>query len=180
MFYFLAYVQEIGRGGRDGSPCTAMMYWAPADVSSNVPHMTQAMRDYVKSTECRRKFLIDHFGGPKADNDPDPRHCCDICSGSEEDSSDGEATTKYPACNKKVIQIIDCFLTQYFDTENTKIASPYPASISLLSPSLRKEISEAYTRFMSVENLMEKYPNLASEHCHNIVAIINSYVSSLN
>ncbi len=155
------------------------MYWAPADVKSNLPHMAEPMRKFVKSSGCRRKFLTDYFGGPKPDVDPDPGRCCDVCNPEEQNDTEAQET-KYPTCNKKVAKVINCFLTQYCDMENAKIGSPYPASISLLTPSLAKEISKAYTCFINVDNIREKYPNLADDHCKNIATIISSYVASLN
>lgn len=52
-----SYVQEIGRGGRDGRACSALLYYKPYHLA----HCDKEMRDYVKTTQCRRKVLLKHF-----------------------------------------------------------------------------------------------------------------------
>lgn len=73
-----AYIQEAGRGGRDGSIAKAILLWSPADsldYSVYSPGSRQAaMRDFAETRECRRQVLLDALGAEQA-------VCsgCDLC-----------------------------------------------------------------------------------------------------
>ena len=52
--------QEIGRAGRDGSPCKAMMLFTPLSVTAQ--RTEQCVRDMCKpSVGCLRSFIINHI-----------------------------------------------------------------------------------------------------------------------
>ena len=70
------YIQEVGRGGRDGKRCDATLYFKPIHLS----HCDDHMRKYVKNPEqvCRRVMLMTYF--KEKINSPDLKHeCCDVC-----------------------------------------------------------------------------------------------------
>jgi ATP-dependent DNA helicase RecQ len=83
------YYQEIGRGGRDGSPATALLFYSFADVmqlremlTKENPQLTQLnltklerMQQFAEAASCRRKILLNYFGETL------PKDCgnCDIC-----------------------------------------------------------------------------------------------------
>ncbi|MCR4580302.1 MAG: RecQ family ATP-dependent DNA helicase [Treponema sp.] len=77
-----AYIQEAGRGGRDGSVAKAFLIWSPADslrYSTYAAGSRQAaMREFAEGGKCRRQVLLDALGAEQA-------VCsgCDICSGDE-------------------------------------------------------------------------------------------------
>lgn len=65
-----AYIQEAGRGGRDGSIAKAILLWSPED-SLNTSHFTSGsreavLRDFAETKECRRQVLLDALGAEKA------------------------------------------------------------------------------------------------------------------
>ena len=55
---FESYIQESGRGGRDGEPCIATLYYSKGNL--NAVHVTVAMREYCLNEEqkCRREMLM--------------------------------------------------------------------------------------------------------------------------
>ncbi len=74
-----AYIQEAGRGGRDGSIAKAILIWSLEDSLnySVFPSGSReaAMREFAETKECRRQVLLDALGGEQA-------VCsgCDLCN----------------------------------------------------------------------------------------------------
>ncbi len=75
-----AYVQQSGRGGRDGELAQAVLYYERKDLSGG--RLSQQMKRYIMNEEvCRRELLMSHFGDPSQISKPDELHlCCDICA----------------------------------------------------------------------------------------------------
>ncbi|MCB2408635.1 DNA helicase RecQ [Hymenobacter lucidus] len=84
------YYQEIGRGGRDGAPATAVLFYSFADVMSLRDMLTkdadprlsqlsltklERMQQFAEAASCRRKILLNYFGETLE------KDCgnCDIC-----------------------------------------------------------------------------------------------------
>ena len=73
------YIQESGRGGRDGAATTATLYYNAADLSS-ASHTTELMCKYcTNTTECRRKMLMGQFTDVTLSLPTHLHQCCDIC-----------------------------------------------------------------------------------------------------
>lgn len=72
-----AYVQEIGRAGRDGELAEATLYYNNSDISTNT-HVNDDMRQYCRLVTCRRQFILQHFG-ESAELDMIGHACCDNC-----------------------------------------------------------------------------------------------------
>lgn len=73
-----AYIQEAGRGGRDGSVAKAILLWSLED-SLNYSVFKRgsreaALREFAETTTCRRQVLLDALGAEQA-------VCsgCDLC-----------------------------------------------------------------------------------------------------
>ncbi len=84
-----AFIQEAGRGGRDGSIANSFLVWS-ADDSAKAADAApgsreRVMADYAESSTCRRQVLLDALGGEQA-----PCQGCDICQGVAEDGADDE------------------------------------------------------------------------------------------
>ena len=74
-----AYIQEAGRGGRDGSVANAILLWSLEDSLKYSKYekgtRESAMREFAETTDCRRQVLLDALGGEQA-------VCsgCDLCN----------------------------------------------------------------------------------------------------
>lgn len=73
------YVQQTGRGGRDGKLAQAVLYYNRKDLSSG--KLSEEMKRYISNNEvCRREMLMSYFGDPAQITKPEELHlCCDIC-----------------------------------------------------------------------------------------------------
>ena len=73
-----AYIQEAGRGGRDGSISNAILLWNEEDSIKfeqfKKGSRKAAMKEFAESDKCRRQTLLDALGAEEA-------FCsgCDIC-----------------------------------------------------------------------------------------------------
>ena len=68
------YVQETGRGGRDGDITYCILYFSKTDTSFQF--MEQDMKSYCKNTQlCRRELLFREFD----DCCKDKPNCCLCC-----------------------------------------------------------------------------------------------------
>lgn len=74
-----AYIQEAGRGGRDGSVAKAILLWSLEDSLNYSVYAKgsreAAMREFAETTDCRRQVLLDALGAEQA-------VCsgCDLCN----------------------------------------------------------------------------------------------------
>lgn len=71
-----SYIQETGRGGRDGKPSKAILH-ITTSVSS---YVTKEMNNYCMNTDyCRRKLLFKDFDSDTSSEIIVPCKCCDVC-----------------------------------------------------------------------------------------------------
>jgi len=71
-----AYMQESGRCGRNGEQSDALLLYN----GLNLKAADSDMKEYVKLSTCRRKFLLKHFSASPRSDFPSGHMCCDICA----------------------------------------------------------------------------------------------------
>ncbi len=152
MSFLAAYLQEVGRAGRDGRQARAVLFYNSSDISPAVKSMADEMRTFCKMTSCRRKYLCEQFGCEMLH--VDIQHtCCDNCA-------------KVCSCDKCAEDMIDAgahasaelegledMLWQYFREENCTANSP-----TGLNASLMQKIIATYNEFDNAEQLSNSLP----------------------
>ena len=73
------YMQESGRGGRDGHKCNAVILLYPGCFLGN-NFISPEMKTYAKNKDkCRRKLLLKAFPGQQLEKPSLHHSYCDIC-----------------------------------------------------------------------------------------------------
>lgn len=103
-----SYIQEAGRGGRDGSVATAILLWSKLDSIkySRFPENSRerVLADFAQSSTCRRQILLDALGGEKVACDG-----CDVCKRKAPApyAQDADFAMKFIKFNRKMFTMDD-------------------------------------------------------------------------
>lgn len=96
-----AYIQEAGRGGRDGSTAKAILIWSSQDAYKAESYKNgsreKALYEFAESTTCRRQILLNALGAEQA-------VCsgCDVCEGKRQTfAEDAKLITNFIQHHKK-------------------------------------------------------------------------------
>ncbi len=102
-----AYIQEAGRGGRDGSIAKALLLWSPLDSKIAQKYAkgsrSRVLADFAESTSCRRQVLLDALGAEQA-------ACsgCDVCNGSSiNEALDANKALLFIKRTKKLYSVVE-------------------------------------------------------------------------
>ena len=182
---FTAYIQEIGRCGRDGKSSRATLFYNNTDIASTSIHLQEKMRDFVKNTSvCRRKYIMEYFGFPH-DVTNNCHTCCDICLRActceqciQPSSSLENTENCLEKFDEKKRQIAYKLLVQYFDAENNAQGQPSSHLKTGLSPSLATSISMV-SEYSNVDKLAADFPMLKQNYTENISSIISKVKNML-
>ncbi|MFA6937826.1 MAG: RecQ family ATP-dependent DNA helicase [Treponema sp.] len=98
-----AYIQEAGRGGRDGSIAKGILLWSYNDSLKGEEFALgtrgRVLKTFAESATCRRQILLDALGGEQA-----PCDGCDVCErgGPAPFAEDAGRVLKYIHQNRKL------------------------------------------------------------------------------
>ncbi|MCR4741284.1 MAG: RecQ family ATP-dependent DNA helicase [Treponema sp.] len=90
-----AYIQEAGRGGRDGSIAKAILIWSPKDSLNfsafKADSRETALKNFAETEDCRRQVLLDALGAEQA-------VCsgCDLCDAKKQRNELKSKWESYP------------------------------------------------------------------------------------
>lgn len=111
-----AYIQEAGRGGRDGSIAKAILLWSPDD-SLNYSLFKKgsreaALREFAETDTCRRQVLLDALGAEQA-------VCsgCDLCDARRVEAESGKKQKTIPSDWQQAYEIIRKARNYYSEDE---------------------------------------------------------------
>jgi len=102
-----SYIQEAGRGGRDGTVAEAVLLWSPSDkkrierLPDRQRERAQVLVAFAESGQCRREVLLGALGEKRATDEAAEGErivCsgCDVCDGTAEFTpADGEAVAAF-------------------------------------------------------------------------------------
>lgn len=109
-----AYIQEAGRGGRDGTVAEAVLLWSPEDTHTlerNIEHLgkgrAMVLKEFAETSSCRREVLLRALGDPYiGENAPgnEQTACsgCDNCDGTAaQEPLDGQAVLEWLKQNRQ-------------------------------------------------------------------------------
>ena len=115
-----SYIQEAGRGGRDGKISNAILLWSYENAKNALKFpensRERVLYKFAEAKTCRRQILLDALGGEKA-------VCsgCDICDGTSVDFAQDEKTAlKYIKKFNKFYDIekMEQKLQEHFNQKN--------------------------------------------------------------
>lgn len=76
---YIAYIQQVGRAGRSGEQCTAVIFFNNSDLGRQ--GVSKSVKDYCKNdTVCRKTVIDAYFGFTSGTDSSTKASCCDICN----------------------------------------------------------------------------------------------------
>lgn len=179
------YLQEVGRGGRDGRMFIATMIYRSYDLAN----CDLAMKNFVQNpkNECRRKILMEYFKA-KVANEAIPMECCDIC-----DASNG---TIAQAISPEHCSLL-CKLTRCVDEEDKKLlqevlldnvcANTVEASmlgigglVNAVNIDTVEQLVEQSQYIFTTEYLLDNFPILSVGLAQKILKIFDEVFGDIN
>ena len=178
--FFSAYIQEIGRCGRDGLPSTATLFYNRQDVAPNKSHLHSSMKEYCDLQSCRREFLINFFGFSVC-SDRNRHICCDNCRKSCTCSLCNSCISHDVFEKKNVIEPLlkqwsAASLSAYFQSENALSSPIMPEVRTGLSKCLIDILSNSPRAYSAFDNIEKSFPFLKPVYVSNISNILDATV----
>lgn len=181
-------MQQVGRAGRDGSKASATLHYNASDIGTHKSYLSDDVRNYCKLTTCRRRFLVEYFGGDHEEMVP-AHNCCDNCSNDcacfdclgNRDLFDGSDIELLQAeslieSSPKISAIATNVLQQYFDTENQQYAQDYmiPEMITGLSQQFATQLAKYVDSYKSLDTLTCYFPDVERDYLVQICSILEA------
>jgi len=177
MFYpFAAYVQEVGRAGRDGYPAVATLYFNNADVASNVKGLSDEMREYCKVKTCLRQYICSHLGHQNVSVHSQHDCCdicrkacmCEICQTELEVEIEHISLTPRSSVSNELLEV----LLQYFEFET----ACNTCMCCFLNEDCANEIVKDFEKYCNAQTILINFPNLSLDIAQNITMIVSEFL----
>lgn len=176
---FTAYLQEIGRAGRDGHESLALLYFNMNDIGAH--HVKSEVKNFCLLNTCRRKYISEHFGFTFEKIDL-PHKCCDICQiscpcdtclvNAVQKCESFKELTERQQKNDTANQV-STVLMAFFDQQNALHDVTYPELFTGLSKKTADKIDLVVDQIESEMDIKKSFPHLDPKYLSHIWAIIS-------
>ena len=177
-----AYLQAVGRGGRDGSEVLSIMYYH----GYHLCHCDPTMRTFVKNkSSCRRGEILQFFN-EKVEEPAILHKCCDVCSqkcdcgacpeeifkvqtnvGSSTSPIERQVTSDERGTFSAVLQDLAC-------TPKSKISVFGSVCFQdMLTAETIKDLSEDLEHLFSVDYILLNFAIFDEQYAAEILAVVN-------
>jgi hypothetical protein len=187
IFVLTAYLQEVGRAGRDGDGATAQLYFNKNDIAGNVPGLKPIVREFCLTTECRWKVLCHYFNCDLVVNNILHKCCdncrllceCEDCTEQHMIESDVDQMSSH-VIDHHTSDMIKATLQAYFEAENNALVHSVFGGVLYtgLTDNLAHSLSSDYPNLTDACQIKDKFPYLEDKYIHNISRIVSHILSN--
>ena len=136
-------------------------------------HLDDAMRKFILTKECRRKFIAEYFGFVHDDMKVEKHLCCDNCNNIEEVEEMVPTSTEELLSTEQQKQQATVMLSTYFRAENGIVVNALlPQLATGLTESLIDTLSSSL-KYSDSDIVSHEFPHLKSVYCDNIARILS-------
>ena len=185
-----SYVQEVGRGGRDGSRVLAVLYYR----NYHMRHCDTEMRTFIKNKDSCRRLHILNFFGVKAKEMSILHDCCDVCS--EKYTCGSCPSELYQSAQINLLLSKQEKLTRHVSAEQRKtlisvvndVKNEHHEELSvlgsmffqnMLEESVIEELSNNLEKIFTVKDIMENFPILEMQVASEILSVVNDIFADI-
>jgi len=176
--YIVAFVQEIGRAGRDGLSAQSQVLFNASDIST-ATGITKEMKEYCETTDCRRRFLANYFAYNFETLSP-LHSCCDNCSRTYSCSSCSQPKSSISNADQSshanvLVTTVFQLLSNLFNRVNSSVLCSFnlkPEILTGLNNSLAMDIAQHAHELRYEEALTRLHPQIDTVVAKQVTAII--------
>ena len=179
-------MQEIGRAGRDGLTSTAQLMYNASDIAANIADMSEDMRKYCLTTDCRRLVLSNYFGYVIEQKeiiheccDNCAKHCkCSYCknllfSPDKLNTVDTELLVVSITKKEQIKLAIDCLFQRVNSSINSRLR---PEIFTGLTDNCAISIVENALKYTNILLLKQDYPFMPENVVTELHALLESFI----
>ena len=179
------YLQEVGRGGRDGGRFEALMLYKPYHLAV----CETDMKAFVKNpnNECRRKLIMEAFK-EKVNDQGSNLECCDVCAsrGETGDATVIDMSTSLSVADNTALQSVVSrtvdeedrtflreMLLEHVYRDNITSVFGIGELVSSIDKETVEQIVANCNYIFDIKYLMDKFPILSVALAKEVLSIVN-------